>query len=193
MSSRLTTAAVTVLIAVGLFATTADANASSCGPAATLPPEASQPIAQRQALACLINEVRAEHHLRALTSQGSLAGVAGRYSRRLVTGSFFAHVDAANHSTIESRGKPYTAGADIWALGENLAWATGYRSSPEQILAMWIASPGHRANLLDPQWKDVGIGIASGTPVGAAGATYAAEFGSKILKQRPHRSKHRRT
>jgi uncharacterized protein YkwD len=144
------------------------------------------------ALACLINQTRAQHHLRRLGENQALANAATRYSQRLVAGRFFAHEDVANRSTIESRAKAYTTGAYVWALGENLAWATGYRSSPSQILALWMASPGHRANLLDPQWREIGIGIASGTPVGANGATYSVEFGTKIEKRRPHRPNRRR-
>ena len=41
-------------------------------------------------------------------------------------------------------------------------------------------SPGHRANILRRQFREIGIGIALGAPVGAGGlhgATYTADFG----------------
>jgi hypothetical protein len=48
-----------------------------------------------------------------------------------------------------------------------------------------MASSGHRANLLEPTWRDVGIAIATGTPVGSGGSTYAVEFGIRTLPPKP--------
>lgn len=191
MRLRLTTATSIAFLATASFALPAGASADSCGPSADVPPTASQPTEQRAAVVCLINQIRTSKHLRPLVSEVQLTSITQRYSNRLVVGGFFAHVDAVDHSTIESRGRQYTAGAWIWGLGENLAWATGYKSSPRQTLAMWMASPGHRENLLDPQWRHVGVGIAAGTPVGAVGATYATEFGMKALKPKPRRRQRR--
>ena len=54
-------------------------------------------------------------------------------------------------------------------------------STPQAIVAAWIASPGHLANILEAQYDDTGIGITPAVPpsLGAAppGATYAQEFG----------------
>ena len=42
----------------------------------------------------------------------------------------------------------------------------------------WMASPGHRDNLLRRSYRDLGIGIASGVPPDpTVGSTYAADFG----------------
>jgi uncharacterized protein YkwD len=44
---------------------------------------------------------------------------------------------------------------------------------------MWLASPGHRANLLRPGFRRLGLGIATGSFPGQAGATVVtADFGS---------------
>ena len=40
-------------------------------------------------------------------------------------------------------------------------------------------SPGHRRNVLDGGFREIGIGIAVGSPTGGAGATYVNEFGSR--------------
>ena len=182
MNSRLITVSTAALVTVTAFMIPGAASAATCGAAADAQPLASRSASGRSALVCLINEVREQHHLRPVVNRPALSSAASTWSERLVSGGFFAHVDTAVNSTIETRDRPYTAGSRLWALGENLAWATGYRSSPKQILTMWLASPSHRANLLDPQWRDVGVGIAAGTPVGAAGATYAAEFGTKWVR-----------
>ena len=67
-------------------------------------------------------------------------------------------------------------------IGENLAWGTLSLATPQQIVAAWIASPGHLANILESQYLDTGIAIAPQVPAEAAsgtpGATYAQEFGA---------------
>jgi uncharacterized protein YkwD len=62
-------------------------------------------------------------------------------------------------------------------LGERLA------GDAEGIVAAWMRSPGHRANLLRSDFAEVGIGIAEGAPVafdgGEAGSTYVTDFGRR--------------
>jgi uncharacterized protein YkwD len=41
-------------------------------------------------------------------------------------------------------------------------------------------SPGHRSNMLRPSFRDIGIGIAMGTPFGGSGATYTTDFGVRV-------------
>ena len=106
-----------------------------------------------------------------------------RYSKLMVKGQFFDHVSPSG-STLASRvtRTKYTKGARRWSLGENIAWGTGDRSTPASIVDAWMHSPGHKANILDPTFKEIGIGIASGAPVAtaaasSAGATYTTDFG----------------
>ena len=56
-------------------------------------------------------------------------------------------------------------------FGENLAWGVGSRATARAIVRSWLASPGHRANLLRPSWERIGIGSRTGTFLGYAGAT----------------------
>jgi uncharacterized protein YkwD len=48
---------------------------------------------------------------------------------------------------------------------------------------MWMHSAGHRANILNPQYRDIGIGAALGAPVEVSGAsnaaTYTTDFGER--------------
>jgi uncharacterized protein YkwD len=55
--------------------------------------------------------------------------------------------------------------------GENLAWGMGERATAQGIVRGWMASPGHRANLLRPGWTRIGIGSRIGTFRGYGGAT----------------------
>jgi uncharacterized protein YkwD len=68
-------------------------------------------------------------------------------------------------------------------VGENLAWATGTDATPRQLVVAWMASPGHRRNVLEPTFRDVGIGVAAGTPAaGPDGVTVTTEFGVRHLR-----------
>jgi uncharacterized protein YkwD len=72
----------------------------------------------------------------------------------------------------------YLCGPRRWLVGETLAW---WRpdASPRTIVAAWMHSPPHRHVLLEPEFRDVGIGIVLGVPAAGrrGGATYTADFG----------------
>ena len=76
----------------------------------------------------------------------------------------------------------YIPSGRAWAVGENLAWGTGPLGTPAAIVRAWMNSPGHRANILDPRFRQIGLGIVAGNPAGRgrSGATYARlrPFGS---------------
>ena len=72
-------------------------------------------------------------------------------------------------------------GARAWTVGENLAWGSGRRSTPREIVAAWMNSPGHRANILSAAsarsasaWCSVAPRRASSTA-----ATYTTTFGAR--------------
>jgi uncharacterized protein YkwD len=50
-----------------------------------------------------------------------------------------------------------------------------------RIVGAWMRSPGHRANILNARFREIGVGIAQGAPRGAGrtvrAGTYATEFG----------------
>jgi uncharacterized protein YkwD len=71
------------------------------------------------------------------------------------------------------------SGARGWYVGENIAYGSGDRSSPRSIGSAWMNSPPHRANILRASFREIGIGLASGTPVGVRGATYTTDFGQR--------------
>jgi len=41
----------------------------------------------------------------------------------------------------------------------------------------WLRRPAHRANTLDGRFRDIGLGVAVGTPAGGGGGTYTNDFG----------------
>jgi len=134
----------------------------------------------RAATLCLLNRQRVAVGLRPLRVQPALQRAASRYARLMVRMGFFNHVSPGG-STMSQRiaHTHYLRGVRSWSLGENLAWGTGASATPADIVNGWMRSPGHRANILDRGFREIGIGVAGGAPGrgGAAGATYATDFG----------------
>jgi uncharacterized protein YkwD len=159
------------------------AAAAACANAA-LVPTASNGAQVRAATLCLINRERTKRGRHALRHDGQLRKVAESYSRQMVRHSFFDHVSPGG-STLRSRitGRTtYLRRAAGWSLGENLYWGSGERATPAQSVDGWMHSPGHRRNMLDRRFRDIGIGIAIGAPEdvdGEPAATYTTEFGAR--------------
>ncbi len=66
------------------------------------------------------------------------------------------------------------------AFGENLAWGVGRRAYAWNVVRSWMASPGHRANLLRARWNRIGIGALKGNFQGHRGATViTADFAGR--------------
>jgi uncharacterized protein YkwD len=169
----------------------APANAANAVPApahapapcagANVTPTPASAARVRSATLCLLNRQRARHGLRRLRAQRSLSNAATKYARLMVAKHFFDHVSPAG-STMAQRIQrtAYLHHTRAWSLGENLAWGAGMASTPAQIVNAWMHSPGHRRNILDPSFKEIGIGIALGAPTGqSAAATYVNEFGRR--------------
>jgi uncharacterized protein YkwD len=47
-----------------------------------------------------------------------------------------------------------------YSIGENIAFNKGFGKPVEMACQHWMTSPGHRSNILDPYWKESGIGAA---------------------------------
>jgi uncharacterized protein YkwD len=165
-----------------LVAAPASAHAACAG--AGLHPSARNLAKVRTATLCLLNRERAHHGLPRLRQQHALGGAAGRYARLMVRQGFFAHVSPGG-STMEQRIRhtSYLRGVHGWALGENLAWGAGSHASPRQIVSAWMRSPGHRANILNGTFREIGIGLATGAPrragASAGAGTFVTEFGTR--------------
>jgi uncharacterized protein YkwD len=131
-------------------------------------------------LECLIDGVRRQHGLRAVRFNARLALAARRHAQNMAAHDFFAHV-APGGTTVESRVKRagYLGGVREWWLGEALAWGQARAGAPQAILRGLLRSPPHRAILLDPAFRDVGVGVAKGAPAGTGhGAlTVTLDFG----------------
>jgi len=100
----------------------------------------------------LTNEFRKKNNLKALVLDNNLGKAARDYSKTMATGDFFAHTGKDGSRPWDRAEK---AGYETRFVGENIA--AGYRT-PKAVVDGWIKSPGHRANMLNSQYNEIGLG-----------------------------------
>jgi len=132
-----------------------------------------------QAMTCLTNYARSQSGLAPL-QRNPVLDDAGR-------AKLAADLSCAEFSHTPC-GKPFTAvfaayvqGATSYALGENIAWGTGSYGTPRQTMSGWLHSTGHRENILNADYRELGIGYLSDqTFEGYSGASlWSQEFGAR--------------
>lgn len=134
----------------------------------------------RDATLCLLNRTRARHGLPPLRLNAKLTAAATKHSRDMVRRRYFSHDSPDGRDMLDrvraARYVPRNAG---YVLGENIGWGSGPLAEPMSLVRAWMRSPGHRRNILDRRFRDIGIGIVVGAPVGGAwqAATYTTNFG----------------
>lgn len=105
-----------------------------------------------QALLQRVNEVRAASGLGALAWCPTLANAANKHATDMAVTGVHGHV-GSDGSTFDQRAR--SAGYFPWTfLAENVAWG---QTGVEQVLADWLASPGHAANILNPVLQHAGF------------------------------------
>ncbi len=117
--------------------------------------------AVRRELVRRLNEERAAQRIPPLRAQPRLDRVAQDYAERMLREGFYEHHDPSGASVLE---RVQAIGYSFSAVGENLASG---QFTAEQVFDGWLASPAHRENLLDRDFREVGHGVAHGK--GAAG------------------------
>jgi uncharacterized protein YkwD len=134
------------------------------------------------AVLCLVNAERTALGLPALTENPQLDEAARGMAQRMVTEHFFSH-DTPDGKNVVERIEPtgYIPNSGDWVVGENLAWGSGGLSTPAAIVNGWMNSPGHKANILAPDYKDIGLAVAMGSPSASVngGTVYVNDFGAK--------------
>jgi uncharacterized protein YkwD len=136
------------------------------------PEGASAPSEAELALLTEMNRVRAAHGARALRIDTRLERAARAHSRDMLRRGYFAHGDFGRRlAGVGARGP---------IVGENLGWGVGSRGTAQAIVAAWLASPSHRANLLRRGFTRVGLGHVIGTFAGRGGTTVVtADFAGR--------------
>jgi uncharacterized protein YkwD len=181
------TLAAGALIALGVLAaapTVRVAQAGTCvdadAPPAPLPGHVSSTDAET-ALRCLINNERKSRGLKVLHYSGKLSASAQNHSTSMDNRNFFSHNSRDGTSFVTRiRRTGYILGTSAWAVGENIAW--GVEITPRGIFNRWMNSSTHRAQMLKSTYREIGIGVAWGSPTGSfehRSAIYTADFGRR--------------
>ncbi len=143
--------------------------------AATPLPTNEDPSVLAHRVVELVNQEREKNGLLPLKWNDSLAAAGAAYAKDLATRNFFAH-NSPEGSTPVSRARDAGYPAYGWGnlyVGENLA--RGFPTA-EGAMQGWMNSEGHRNNLLNPKYRETGVGVA----VASSGAiVIAQEFGSR--------------
>ncbi|MFD3582565.1 CAP domain-containing protein [Streptomyces sp. NPDC058683] len=114
----------------------------------------------------LVNAERGKVGCSALTLNTTLSKVAQAHSADMALHQNMSH----SGSDGSSPGDRITSAGYTWSTyGENVAY--GY-ASPEQVMAGWMASPGHKANILNCAFKEIGVGLAQ------PGSYWTQDFGT---------------
>lgn len=102
----------------------------------------------------LVNKERTSRGLSALKLNDSLSNVATTKSQDMIDKNYFDH-------TSPTYGSPFDMmkrfGISYNAAGENIAMG---QSSPQEVMNSWMNSPGHRKNILNPNFTELGVGVA---------------------------------
>jgi uncharacterized protein YkwD len=118
----------------------------------------------------LVNQERTGRGLDPVSHNPQLADAADDYGCTMIRDGYFGHYHPV---TGEGPGeRTAAAGYRYRAVGENLA--AGQRT-PAEVVDDWMNSTeGHRENILNPMWSDVGVGVRTG---GEYGIYWVLEFG----------------
>lgn len=113
----------------------------------------SQPRASlAQQVIDLVNQERAQAGCPALTVDPALVAAAEAHTQDMANNDFFSHTGSDGSKPwdrMERAGYMWTVAAENISAG---------RQSPEETVAGWMASEGHRANILDCSLRETGVG-----------------------------------
>lgn len=111
----------------------------------------------RAEILALVNAERQRAGLNPVVSSVTLTMQATQYACEMIQYDFFDHVNPVTGSTLGDRARQF--GYDFYIVGENLGAG---QATPRQVFRDWMDSPGHRRNILDPRFVELGVGVAVG-------------------------------
>lgn len=146
-----------------------DACAGSADPAASA-------RAQRRAITCLVNWARTQNRQTRLSQSHPLQHAAALKGYGVVSCRQISHTPCGS----DVAGPVRRSGYEHARFGENLYVAALRSASARDVVSAWLQSPPHRANMLDPRFRDVGAALVRADDVFYDGAAvvWIAAFAS---------------
>jgi uncharacterized protein YkwD len=148
--------------------------------AASAIPRSAPTVRLGRATVCLLNRKRIARGMPRLRINPRLSRAARRHTRDMVRRRYFDHTSPRGVDMVDRiRSTGYLSGPFSWSVAENIAWGSSRRGSPISIVRAWMHSSGHRHNILNPAYRELGIGVVASAPsrVGGPSATYTTTFG----------------
>ncbi|MEK7118092.1 MAG: CAP domain-containing protein [Patescibacteria group bacterium] len=143
--------------------------------ASTSPRTAEVNVLDGDAIVSLTNAERAKAGLPPLYSSKRLLAMAEAKALDMIEKQYFAHV-APNGADIALLAKKY--GYEFLNVGENLARGDFYSSA--HVVSGWMNSPGHRANILNEEFTEIGVAALRGSWDGVETWYAVQEFGRPL-------------
>ncbi|MDI7864930.1 CAP domain-containing protein [Rhizobiaceae bacterium n13] len=137
--------------------------------------------ANEQYLLELINAERAKAGAQPLAFDNDLSEAAQGHSKWMLAADVFSHTGSGGSSATQRMKDAGYLLQGSWATGENIAWATtrapaGYQDEVKLLHTNLMNSSGHRANLLNPNFREVGLGVEVGDYKGRSSAFVTENF-----------------
>jgi uncharacterized protein YkwD len=131
---------------------------------------------KRKSILCLVNWARRRHGTRPLAPSRPLRRAAVEKGRKVASCGVLTHAPCGTDPLAEVRG----TGVHFGLFGENL-WGGPWGVNAQGVVAGWLASPPHRANLLRPGFRLFGSGLvhAPGFLGNPDGAVWVTTFGAR--------------
>ena len=127
------------------------------GQVLTIPTADSKVSNYEKEVVRLVNEIRAERGLKELTYNWELCRVARYKSQDMKDNSYFSHTSPVYGSPFQMM---KSFGIKYRTAGENIARG---QKTPTEVVNAWMNSSGHRANILNSSFTEIGVGyVASG-------------------------------
>lgn len=120
----------------------------------------------------LLNELRANQGVAPLKVNDKLNRAAESHSADMADNDFFSH-RGSDGDTMRERTRD--EGYDWRALGENIAAG---QNTPEEVVDAWYGSSGHRRNMLNPVFEEIGVGYVEDTDGRGYGEYWTQVFGT---------------
>ena len=129
-------------------------------------PERATLEAVERDILILTNEARAAHGRPSLQRVGTIDGIARSHSEDMLSKGYFSHDSPSGLGPTDRAlraGYPCDKGSS-YGLAENIFTISGIHrlttETAKQIVNGWMTSPGHRANILDYSYGQIGVGVA---------------------------------
>src|SRR5215213_9922724 len=128
--------------------------------------------AKEKRLLALHNNARRDRDLRTFCVSPALQKAARAHSKDMIQRDYFSHYTKGKNEDACTRIRRF---GYRWShCGENI----GYNTTPDRMFHSWMRSSGHRRNILDGKFRNIGIGAYTGYYFRSKTTMYTVDFGT---------------